>query len=124
MTTHPTVTLPEGMRVMTHEQMRAVHDAVRDAARRVSVWGYKADEISYDALAAAGVFVPPPAPEPGTCTAQFLPTNAREHGPGTLGVWQACVIEPRHEGSQHTSGTVGWHDSNPGAVPANPADKE
>ncbi|WP_125264861.1 hypothetical protein [Streptomyces alboflavus] len=124
MTTPPTVTLPEGMRLLSHEQMRAVHDAVREAARRVGVPGHKADEISYSALAAAGQFVQPPDPEPDTCTALYLPHQAAAVTADILGVWQQCGDDPGHGGDDHDSGDFGWSDSDTGALPAHTADEE
>ncbi|MEU1121848.1 MULTISPECIES: hypothetical protein [unclassified Streptomyces] len=126
MTTPPAVTLPDGMRVLTREQMRAVHEAVRDAARRHRVDGQTADEISFSALAAAGQFLPPPDPESDTCSALHLPHQANEVTADVLGVWQQCADEPGHHGHYHESdgGELGWNDGDLGAVPARPVDEE
>ncbi|WP_158713521.1 hypothetical protein [Streptomyces sp. NRRL F-525] len=124
MSTNPTPEspdLPDGMRLLSHEEMRAVGDAVRASARRTGVRGHLADEIAYDALAAAGVFNQPPEPSPDECTALYLPYDAQEFGAdGLLGVWQQCGGEPGHDGDEHDNGEVIWHDGRPGAVPARP----
>ncbi|MGW2724907.1 hypothetical protein [Streptomyces sp. NPDC001492] len=125
MSTNPTPKtpeLPDGMRVLSHREMRAVHDAVRTSARRAGVRGHLADKIADDTLAAVGVFNQPPTPDPGECTAQYLPHDADEFGEsGLLGVWQQCADEPGHDGDEHDNGEVTWRDTYPGALPARPA---
>ncbi|MFH8350226.1 hypothetical protein [Streptomyces sp. NPDC018045] len=112
--------LPAPLRILTPRQARAVHDAVRAAARRRGVRGEAADEISCDALAAAGIFLPPPGPAPDTCGARYLPHDAEEFGPELLGQWQQCTDEPGHPGHEHAAGDTEWDDGDPGAVPARP----
>lgn len=116
------VSLPEGMRLLTPTERRAVHAAVREAARRHGVGTVAADEISYDALAAAGVFLPPDAPDPDMCTARYLPHWPEEAAGGMLGVWQQCADEPGHDGTDHDSGEFCWSDGDTGTLPALPAE--
>lgn len=109
--------LPEGMRVLSAAEMRAVRDAVHASARRQGVRGHVAEEIAFDSLAAAGVFNQPPAPDPDTCTAQYLPHDPEQFEADTLGVWQQCQDGPGH-GADHDSGDTSWSDSTPGSLPA------
>uniref|UniRef100_UPI003F4969C4 hypothetical protein n=1 Tax=unclassified Streptomyces TaxID=2593676 RepID=UPI003F4969C4 len=106
------------MRILTPPEMRAIHDGVRAAARRHGVSGEAADEIGFDALAAAGLFLPPPDPDPDTCGALYLPHEIGAFEPDMLGQWQQCEDEPGHPGDEHTSGDTEWDDGRPGAVPA------
>lgn len=110
--------LPARMRLMPHAEMRLLHDAVRASARRHGVSATVADAISYDALAAAGVFVQPPAPQPGRCTALYLPYAAAYAGTGLLGMWQQCDDAPGHRGDAHDNGEIAWRDGDMGTVPA------
>ncbi|MGW2793594.1 hypothetical protein ACWC9H_27195 [Streptomyces sp. NPDC001251] len=111
--------LPAPMRVMSAQEARRVHDAVRAAARRRQVTASAADEVSYDALAAAGVFLAPdPLDDPDLCTARYLPHDPDEFGPDLLGVWQQCADEPGHDGDDHDTGELNWRDGMPGAIPA------
>ncbi|MFD4021193.1 hypothetical protein [Streptomyces sindenensis] len=96
--------------------MRVVGDAVRQAARRHGVRGHVAEEIAYDALAAAGVFNEPPQPEPDTCTAQYLPHDPDAYEPDMLGVWQQCEDDPGHDG-RHDAGEASWPEGAPGSIP-------
>ena len=76
------------------------------------------------ALAAVGVFPPPPGPEEldtQCCTALFLPHDAEELDAFTLGMWQQCGDDPGHDGPAHDSGEFSWADGGPGTVPARPA---
>ncbi|MFF4291016.1 hypothetical protein ACFY0R_37835 [Streptomyces sp. NPDC001633] len=126
MSTNPTPALPQlpdGMRILSHQDMRAVRDAAHAAARRHGVRGHLAEEIAFDALAAAGVFNQPPEPEPDTCSAMFLPHQREEFTPDMLGVWQQCADEPGHV-DDHDSGNTNWVDGMPGTLPARPADRE
>ncbi|MYV63866.1 hypothetical protein GTW37_36700 [Streptomyces sp. SID4931] len=104
------------MRVLTAREMRAVRDAAHAAVRRHGVRGHVAEEIAYDALAAAGVFNEPPQPDPDTCTAQFLPHNSDAFEPDVLGVWQQCEDDPGHDG-RHDSGDTNWLDGAFGSIP-------
>ncbi|MEU7230032.1 hypothetical protein [Streptomyces chrestomyceticus] len=109
--------LPAPMRLLSQPELRAVHDGVRAAARRRGVTGEAADEISFAGLAAAGLFLPPPAPDPHTCTALYLPHEPGAYVPEMLGQWQQCDDEPGHE-DVHSNGDTEWSDDTPGAVPA------
>ncbi|WP_331718314.1 hypothetical protein [Streptomyces sp. NBC_00134] len=124
MSTNPTPDLPrlpDGMRVLSHEEMRRVHDAVHAVASRHGVFAPVADEISYDALAAAGIFIQPHTPEPDECTAMYLPHTA-DVTADMRGVWQQCADEVGHDGDDHDSGEFGWRDGDMGAVPARPVE--
>lgn len=110
--------LPDGMRVLSAEEMRRVHDVVHDVARRHRVSGPAADAISFDALAAVGVFICAPEPDPGECAALYLP-HTDDVSRGMRGVWQQCADEPGHDG-EHDNGEFTWRDDHPGAVPARP----
>ncbi|GAA0439287.1 hypothetical protein [Streptomyces luteireticuli] len=67
------------------------------------------EELVTAALAGVGVLIPPPAPEPGTCTALF---------PDGDGYWVQCQEDPGHTGEYHVDGDYGWTDEHPDAVPA------
>ncbi|MGW1666466.1 hypothetical protein [Streptomyces microflavus] len=108
--------LPEGMRVLSATEMRKVHDAARQAAHRHGVRGHAADEIAYDALAAAGIFNGPSQVDPDTCTAQYLPHDPDAFGPDMLGVWQQCADDPGHDG-RHDNGEANWSEGAPGSIP-------
>ncbi|MEU1133358.1 hypothetical protein ABZ383_26475 [Streptomyces sp. NPDC005900] len=117
------VPLPAGMRVLSVEEMRRVHDVVRAAARRHNVTGWQADEISFGALAAVGVFVQPPAAESGTCTAQFVPHEDNPEAADILGVWQQCGMDVGHDPADgHEGADTGWPDGAPGSIPARPVE--
>ncbi|MGX1976859.1 hypothetical protein [Streptomyces kronopolitis] len=127
MSTNPTLTvpqLPDGMRILSHQEMRAVRDAVHAAARRQGIRGHLAEEIAHDALAAAGVFNQPPEPEPDECTAMFLPHQREQVTSDMLGVWQQCGDAPGHPDDEHDNGEFTWADRMPGALPARTADQE
>lgn len=110
--------LPEGMRVLSHEDMRAVHGAVREAARQHRVNGASADDITYTVLAVAGCFVQPPEPDPDTCTALFLPHQREQVTPELLGVWQQCTDDVAHDPADgHNNEAFSWRDGEMGAVP-------
>ncbi|GHG80272.1 hypothetical protein [Streptomyces griseocarneus] len=59
-------------------------------------------------LASAGLLAPPPAPEPGTCTALL---------PDDQGMWWQCEEDPGHADTSHSDGEFRWTDEHPEAVP-------
>ncbi|MEU5959259.1 hypothetical protein [Streptomyces sp. NPDC047525] len=122
MTAHPTVPLPEGMRVLTDAELGRVRAAAQDTAQHHT--GPTAPlHIAFAVLAAAGLFdSPPPKLDPETCTALYLPHTAE--AAALCGVWHQCEGEPGHQDDAHGSGEFAWHDADMGAVPAHPTDKE
>ncbi|MFH8350225.1 hypothetical protein [Streptomyces sp. NPDC018045] len=113
--------LPPPLRVLTWPQYEAAYARLTAAAHRyrLQLPGAAAAEMVTDALSAAGVFPPAPAPEPDTCGALYLPHDPQSQGfePELLGEWQQCAGEPGH-GGRHDNGEFIWDDGMPGAVPA------
>ncbi|GAA0439309.1 hypothetical protein GCM10010357_70920 [Streptomyces luteireticuli] len=106
-------------------EFRAAEDAARGALDRfqprADITPGETEEMVSAALAAVGVFEPPPHPdslEPDNCTALFLPPA--ESGSSLFGAWQQCVTEPGHAGPWHDCGPVSWQDGQPGTLPARP----
>lgn len=120
MPTSPTPQIPAPYRLLTDDECEAPFAALQEAA---AAYGQSfpyaaAMDMVQAVLATVGVFMPPPEPEPDTCTAQYLPTDPElHHGSGLHGQWQQCAEEPGHAG-RHGRGGIGWADDAPGAVRA------
>ncbi|MFD9850547.1 hypothetical protein [Streptomyces parvus] len=115
-----TSTQPTAPRILTEEEYELAYERLTRAAYRNGsrLGEAAAHDALTETLAAVGVFIPAPDPEPDTCTARYLPHDADEFGPDILGVWQQCEDDPGHEGDRHESGEVSWPDEYPGALPA------
>ncbi|WP_331719465.1 hypothetical protein [Streptomyces sp. NBC_01174] len=107
-------------RILTDEEYELAYKRLRAAVDRngSQLGETAAHEVLTETLAAVGVFIPAPEPEPDTCAALYLPHDIEEFGPDTLGVWQQCADDPGHDGAAHDNGEVTWRDAMPGAVPA------
>ncbi len=97
-------------RVVTEDEYQEAAKIVRDVAGRdgTSLTPAATDEIVTALLASAGLLTPPPAPEPGTCTA-LLPDDE--------GMWVQCEGDPGHADTSHRDGEFRWTDEHPEAVP-------
>ncbi|GHB10151.1 hypothetical protein [Streptomyces chryseus] len=97
-------------RVITEDEYQDAAKCVREAAGRSGPRLSRAatDDITATLLLSAGLLTPPPAPEPGTCTALF---------PDDEGMWVQCEEEPGHADTYHSDGEIEWTDEDPNAVP-------
>ncbi|MGO4747310.1 hypothetical protein AB4212_01465, partial [Streptomyces sp. 2MCAF27] len=115
------VPLPAPLRILDADEYgRAVH-AAREAGRRDAVGRTTAAEMTAAALAAVGLFQPPPDAEEldaECCTALCLAWEAEAVDPHFFGEWNQCGDEPGHDGDDHDNGEFSWSDGLPGTVPA------
>ncbi|MGW1839620.1 hypothetical protein [Streptomyces sp. NPDC002067] len=116
----PSPRLPAPYRVLTDAEYDTAYARLTSAAQRHGsrLTAPAAHDALVATLAAAGVFLPAPEPDPDTCPARFLPYDGEDFGADMHGEWQQCADEPGHDGDSHDSGEIGWSDGAPGALPA------
>ncbi|MGW5336234.1 hypothetical protein [Streptomyces bauhiniae] len=117
------VPLPAPLRILGADEYDRAVTAARQAGRRDRVGSATAEDLASAALAAVGLFPPPPDDEEldaELCTALCVAWEVEAVDPESLGEWRQCGDEPGHEGGGHDDGEFSWDDGMPGTVPARP----